>query len=171
MAAGPPPTDDEVVQLALNLAGLQLSLRVCGRGGTRAGPTSGKAPAERHDGAPPQPPTPAADHLNSESSASDWASREAEAGRAGRRAREILDGIWPPSEAPTRVHLRPRVYAILRTADNTCYSPPLLVHSWREARVHVERNGRLADEAVFHGWASQREARAYALAAGCGWER
>ena len=105
-----------------------------------------------------------------------WEERLEWASAAGRAARQRLEGA-SRGDFVRRLSGLPgnRLYVILRNADAFVYEPAQVCRSWREARALVERTTpgarapHLPDCSVFHGFASEREAKAYCAAAGVQW--
>ena len=104
-----------------------------------------------------------------------WPFRESRARKAGQFAREKLELLServPPTPVLFRGLNEKRVWVLLRGAPGVqevgCFVGP-----WRDFAGYVSRvNGELAPEAIFHGWASQREARCYweaAIGVGVPW--
>jgi hypothetical protein len=133
-------------------------------------------PAEGSDGQPAAPSRPAespgpAATTNTSGGVWTWERRVDRARLAGNRARGKLDNTTQRVEPSVSYPGQNRVFVILRGSSGKFLAAgrPQVVNSWRvTAELLGEERGRnrVPDGAVYHGFASKREAAAYLRGAG-----
>lgn len=99
-----------------------------------------------------------------------WETRVARAEQAGAAAAARLAGTRPTVPTLPRSTKKATIYVVLRTSDGYVYEPAHAADRWAKVvRLVQDDKGELGEEAVFHSFASLREAKAYVAAAGAKW--
>ena len=147
-------------ELTLSFGRLSLTLRR----GSRAPPAT--PPAASPSGPPLHRAVGAVAPVDAES----WTAREEWAKASGIAARARLDGERAERVTLPRSTKSKRVYVALRNRDGFVYEPAFVSAAWNPIKdvVHDDA-GRAADDAIFCGFASQREAKVYVESAGARW--
>ena len=184
---------EQIQELALNLGRLQLHIRFAAPAPT--GAFAGAEPAAEEEPQPEQGPGAQEEPEAAQEEAAEadfvgvprefdpavernlgWQARLRSAILSGRQARRLLANQTGGPAVPRAPAPSPSVWVVLKDLNGVIHNP-VIVGRWGELQDQVllpasdQQAGRrqFGRGSVCHGWASQREAKAYVWAAGLRW--
>lgn len=160
------PGDEEVVDITLRFRQLHVQVRAAVQAASTTRTVTVSSPQVVPDGRDGQT-TATADAAVETVKTVGWPERLDDARHAGEQAASVLGG-GTHGPRSVRCQLRPNYYVVLRGADDD-FNPARVCSTWASAKKYVLDGGRIVERAVFHGWPSVAEARAYVQAAGRDW--